>query len=103
MYAHSECYIELAYQLRDSEAKVVIAHTDTVSLALATARKVGLPATSVYLFTNPGESLERTHEALRPWTEIWASPEDAQRWSWHRITTIEEAQGTAAIINYSSG
>ncbi|KAL3442005.1 hypothetical protein BJX65DRAFT_313315 [Aspergillus insuetus] len=94
---------ELAYQLRDSEARIVIAHTDTVSLALATARKVGLPATYVYLFTNPGESLERTHEALRPWTDIWASPEDARRWTWYRITTMEEAQGTAAIINYSSG
>ncbi|KAL2802166.1 hypothetical protein BJX63DRAFT_426259 [Aspergillus granulosus] len=95
--------IELAYQLQDSGARIVIAHTDTASLAVATAKKVGLPATSVYLFNNPGESLERTHEGVRPWTDIWASPEDAQNWTWHRITTIEGAQGTAAIINYSSG
>lgn len=33
----------------------------------------------------------------------WASPEEACIWKWQAITTIEEAQDTPAIINYSSG
>jgi hypothetical protein len=66
-------------------------------------KKIGLPVTSVFLFTNPGENPTSIPHGLKKWTDIWTSPEDAKAWKWHHITTVEEAKRTAAIINYSSG
>ncbi|GAQ12312.1 4-coumarate--CoA ligase-like 9 [Aspergillus lentulus] len=94
---------ELSYQLADSGAKLIIAHPDTAALAVHTASKLGLPVTSVLLFTDPGDQPTGVFPGLRKWTDIWAPPEEARVWKWEPIRTIEEAQNTAAIINYSSG
>ncbi|KAL2008687.1 hypothetical protein VTN00DRAFT_6881 [Thermoascus crustaceus] len=95
---------ELEYQLRDSEARTLITSPDTASIALKAATKAGLPRDRVYLFCDPEEDLKR-HASLqlRPWTDIWASVEESSSWSWRKITTLEDAMSTTAVLNYSSG
>lgn len=94
---------ELSYQLKDSGAKLLLAHPSTAALALEVAQSVGLPTHSVFVFVNPGDRVNPQTEGLRPWTDFWASRQEVATWHWHRITAIEEAKRTTAIINYSSG
>ncbi|KAH8688963.1 hypothetical protein BGW36DRAFT_433734 [Talaromyces proteolyticus] len=94
---------ELSYQLKDSGAKIILAHPSAAALAVRTVKRLGLPAKSVWLFVNPGEKVERSSHGIQPWTDFWCSPEDVKSWQWHRITTLKEAMETTAIINYSSG
>ncbi|KAL2831023.1 hypothetical protein BJY01DRAFT_240202 [Aspergillus pseudoustus] len=94
---------ELEYQLRDSEAKILLAHPSVFQTALAAARRVGLPATHVYSFTDPDANETDANRPIRPWTDLWCSSEETSEWKWHRITSLEEAQSTTAVLNYSSG
>ncbi|KAL2785965.1 acetyl-CoA synthetase-like protein [Aspergillus keveii] len=93
---------ELEYQLRDSEARVLISSSDKLGVARKAAKKVGLPLERVLVLGHK-ESPTNQQSSIRPWTDIWASPEEAKCWTWERITTKEEAISTTAIINYSSG
>jgi hypothetical protein len=95
--------VELEYQLRDSGAKLVLAGPDQVSVALDAASRVGLRRDLVYLFCDPDEAQMHTSQPIPPWTKIWRPAAEVQSWSWRRIETLEEAQGTTAILNYSSG
>ncbi|KAL2809217.1 hypothetical protein BJX63DRAFT_445405 [Aspergillus granulosus] len=94
---------ELEYQLRDSEAKLVLAGPDQIAVALDAASRVGLQSDQVYLFCDPEDVNQSTPRAPRPWTDIWRPAAEAQSWRWRKIETLEEAQETTAIINYSSG
>jgi hypothetical protein len=94
--------IELEYQLRDSEATILVSSVEGLSVAVEAANKVGLPTDRV-LVLGTAESEQRQMSPIRPWTAIWASPEEARSWLWEKITTKEEAAVTTAVINYSSG
>lgn len=94
---------ELEYQLKNSDAKVLLVHPSKAALAREVAQSVGLPPSSVFLFVNPNEKLGETARALKPWMSFWVSVDEAKVWQWHRIRNIEEAKQTTAIINYSSG
>jgi acyl-CoA synthetase (AMP-forming)/AMP-acid ligase II len=59
------------------------------------------PLTDIFVFGDDNEDL--SHSQIRPWTDILCSPREVSEWSWKRITTIEEADNTTAVINYSSG
>jgi 4-coumarate--CoA ligase len=92
---------ELEYQLRDSGAKILLTTVEGADVALKAAAKASLATSQVYVFGDLGENQPISH--LRPWTDLWCSPEEASSWSWKRITTLEEAASTTAVINYSSG
>ncbi|CAI7570907.1 unnamed protein product [Penicillium crustosum] len=94
---------ELEYQLRDSESRILLAHPSATTIALAAARRAGLPIERVFAFVDPGEVAESKTAPLRPWTDLWCSPDEVATWRWHRIESLEEAQSTTAILNYSSG
>lgn len=70
---------------------------------MKTANSIGLSSNSVFLFVNQGENIGPQFHGLRPWTDFWACSEEAKAWQWRRITTVQEAKETTAIINYSSG
>ncbi len=92
---------EVAYQLQNSEAKLLLTHPAAAETAVRAANKVGLPKSSIYTFIDPDDDLPTS--SMRNWTDFWCDAEEAGSWSWRKIKTIEEAQGTTAIINYSSG
>ncbi|KAL4997877.1 hypothetical protein BDV10DRAFT_194864 [Aspergillus recurvatus] len=94
---------EVEYQLRDSDAKIVLAGPEQVSVALDAASRVGIPRDSVYLFCDPDDVSVYSSLPVQPWTRIWRPTEEVRSWSWKRIQTAQEAQETTAIINYSSG
>ncbi|KAL2826235.1 hypothetical protein BDW59DRAFT_179598 [Aspergillus cavernicola] len=94
---------ELEYQLRDSDAKVILAGPVQATVALEAASRVGLSQDQIYLFCDPDEVPQYSAQGPRPWTEIWRPAAEVESWSWRRIETLQEAQQTTAIINYSSG
>ncbi|KAL2851053.1 hypothetical protein BJY01DRAFT_261087 [Aspergillus pseudoustus] len=94
---------ELEYQLRDSDAKLLLVGPDQVAVALDAASRVGLRREQVYLFCDPGDVPQSNAQSIRSWTEIWRPAAEAQSWTWKKIKTLQEAQETTAIINYSSG
>lgn len=100
--SNANARIELEYQLRDSEATILISSAEGLHVAVEAANKVGLPTDRV-LVLGTVESQRGERSPIRPWTAIWASPEDARSWSWEKIATMEEAAATTAVINYSSG
>ncbi|KAL2840342.1 hypothetical protein BJX68DRAFT_258528 [Aspergillus pseudodeflectus] len=94
---------ELEYQLRDSDAKLLLAGPDQVAVALDAASRVGLRREQVYLFCDPENVQKGTRQPIQPWTDIWRPASEAKSWTWKKIETLQEAQATTAIINYSSG
>ncbi|KAL3443707.1 acetyl-CoA synthetase-like protein [Aspergillus insuetus] len=93
---------ELEYQLRDSEARILISSSDKLGVAADAAKKIGLPLERV-LVLGHGGSPTNQQSSIRQWTDIWVSPEEAKYWTWERIATEEEAMSTTAVVNYSSG
>lgn len=95
---------ELVYQLQDSGAKLVLAGAESALNALEAAKTVGLAADKVFIFCDVGEEARQAQPCgLKPWTAFWASPLEVLSWDWKKITTIEAARSTTAVINYSSG
>lgn len=92
---------ELEYQLKDSGARILLTGREGIETALKAAAGASLPSTQVFVFGDPAEDLVSL--PVRPWIDLWASLEESQSWSWHRITTFEEANSTTAVLNYSSG
>ncbi|KAH6668283.1 hypothetical protein B0J14DRAFT_703975 [Halenospora varia] len=94
---------ELVFQLRDSGAKLLLTGIDSASNALEAAKLVGIPKKRVFTFCDLWDSNKQQPHGLKPWTSFWASTRDVTDWHWRKISTMEEAQSTTAIINYSSG
>ncbi|KAL4818508.1 hypothetical protein BDW67DRAFT_156708 [Aspergillus spinulosporus] len=94
---------EVEYQLRDSDAKLILAGPAQVPIALDAASRVGLPRDRVYLFCDPDDISNDSSLPAQPWTRIWSPADEVRSWSWKTIQTLKEAQETTAIINYSSG
>ncbi|SCO52654.1 related to 4-coumarate--CoA ligase [Fusarium fujikuroi] len=91
---------ELAYQLADSESRLLVAGPGYLDKALMAADKVGLPRTNVLVFTDLQDTVLYPS---RSWTDVWASEEHAKSWKWRTFSSKEEAQSASAAINYSSG
>ncbi|KAB5572663.1 hypothetical protein GE09DRAFT_993308 [Coniochaeta sp. 2T2.1] len=109
---------ELAYQLQDSGASVLVVAEAAVDVALEAARQVGLPASRIYVFGGDCTGADVTHSAVpkpgksyrhpsssssgvRHWTELLAGNLDkAKTWSW---TEPSDPAQTTCCLNYSSG
>lgn len=95
---------ELAYQLKDSQSKLLFTSSATVRVAEQAAALAGIPRDHIMLFCDPDSDLSIADTlGIKPWTSIWSSPIESTTWAWKKITTPEEAGSTTAIINYSSG
>jgi 4-coumarate--CoA ligase len=70
-------------------------------VAMKAAAGASMTPSQVLVFGDPDEDLGGLQ--ARPWTNIWTSKDEAEHWQWTRLTTFEEANGTTAVINYSSG
>ncbi|KAK5045783.1 hypothetical protein LTR84_008876 [Exophiala bonariae] len=92
---------ELSYQLRDSNATLVITSSAGASRALEAASQVGIPKDRVFEFVDPDKT--PTRGDILPWTNFWASEEGGAAWEWRKFSTVDEAQTTTAVVNYSSG
>lgn len=90
---------EVVHQLKNTEAKCILAHPSMVKNALAAAQQVGMPKERIFLFNDqPCPPVD----GVRDWRNMIASPDDADGYRWRKLTA-EESVNTVATINYSSG
>ncbi|KAL5040849.1 hypothetical protein BDW71DRAFT_213713 [Aspergillus fruticulosus] len=95
---------ELHYQLQNSDAKLLLTGHKQLPVALEAATQAGLDHKNIYFFCDPEENVPASVTSrIRPWTDIWRPLEEVRSWSWKKIDTLQEAEQTTAIINYSSG
>jgi acyl-CoA synthetase (AMP-forming)/AMP-acid ligase II len=80
---------------------VLLTSPEGAETALKAAKAASISIDRVFLFGDPDENPAHPH--IRPWTDVFCSPEEVRSWSWKRITTLEEATSTTAVVNYSSG
>ena len=90
---------EVVHQLKNTEAKCIIAHPSMVKNAIAAAKEVGLSRDMIFQFDDEPCS---TVESTKDWSDMLASPSDADKYRWKEMTP-EESVNTVATINYSSG
>ncbi|KAI8629202.1 acetyl-CoA synthetase-like protein [Xylariaceae sp. FL1651] len=88
---------EFAYQLRQTDAKVIVCTPDTKETALAAARKVGLAPRNVLLFGGT-KDLE-----LREAASGAKVPISNQEMDWRRITDPVELENSVICLLFSSG
>lgn len=92
---------ELAYQLKDSDAKVLLCSAGVAEKAKQAAKEVGLDGGMVFEICDPLTT--SSSSGLKLWTSFWADETTARRWKWKEFSSAHESQSTAAVLNYSSG
>ena len=95
---------ELAYQLKDSGADMMIAAAGSFNIALEAATQAGLNSERVFLFdsTMPdSSSLEKqAQKGTRHWTELVGSRKKGEDFEWFEP---KNSKTTTCTLNYSSG
>jgi len=106
---------ELAYQLKDSGASVLLVAEAALDTALEAAKEAGLPKNKIFIFGGDTPGAEVTHSAsprpgkagrtadgVRHWTELLSAAdlERAKTWDWVEPASPES---TTCCLNYSSG
>ncbi|KAI4212297.1 MAG: hypothetical protein LQ351_005010 [Letrouitia transgressa] len=90
---------ELAYQLKDTGAQLLLAHPSLLRTAIDAAKDAGLSKEQVFQFSDKEEA---AYDGVLDWRRILASEEEARGYTWPELSE-EEATKTVATINYSSG
>ena len=90
---------EVVHQLKNTEAKCILAHPSMLKNALAAAKEAGLSKERIFLFDD--EPCQQ-QEGVVDWREMIASEKEAESYTWKKLSP-EEAVNTVATINYSSG
>ncbi|KAL3462613.1 hypothetical protein BJX64DRAFT_299383 [Aspergillus heterothallicus] len=100
---------EVAHQLRDTRAAVLLVHPDFVSTAVRAADTVGLPRERIFLFSDEPRSEVRSDECpdVRDWKAMIGSEAEGETWKWDAMIDDDGdgnvAASTVATVNYSSG
>jgi 4-coumarate--CoA ligase len=91
---------ELAYQIKDSGAVIVLAAAASLDTALEAAAEVGLPASSVYVFDTTIPDAPKPEspptKGARHWTELIGSKADGNAFSW---TEPADASSTICCLS----
>ncbi|KAI1361328.1 AMP-binding enzyme [Xylaria arbuscula] len=92
---------ELAYQIKDSGAYILVAADASLGIAMEAAEQAGLPKNRVYSFdaTAMDKQQGKARLGAQHWTELLASESDAAKWDWIEPHPKE----TTCCLNYSSG
>ena len=90
---------ELKYQLENTGAKLLLVEPIFLDTVLKAAEQSGLSRNRIFLFSD--KSCETT-QGIKDWRTILASDDEAQRWQWPTISSVDCKRRTAAL-NYSSG
>ncbi|KAJ6788069.1 hypothetical protein PWT90_02516 [Aphanocladium album] len=93
---------ELAYQMTNSGAKIILAHPSKIDDVLQAAESISFPKDRIFHFSDDASGNVGTVKGLRDWTSFLASEAEAASWRWPTLSPAE-AQTQLATINYSSG
>ncbi|KAI1200303.1 AMP-binding enzyme [Nemania serpens] len=93
---------ELAYQLKDSGASILIAADASMETAMEAAEQACLPKNRVYSFDATGLGKQKGSARLgsQHWLNLAASEADAAEFDWVEPT---DPKATTCCLNYSSG
>ncbi|KAH9900245.1 acetyl-CoA synthetase-like protein [Xylariomycetidae sp. FL2044] len=93
---------ELAYQLKDSGASVLIAADASMGIALEAAAEAGLSKDRIYSFDATALDAKPAKARLgaRHWTELLAPEDQAAGFEWYEPL---DTKTTTCCLNYSSG
>ncbi|KAF2970277.1 hypothetical protein GQX73_g3331 [Xylaria multiplex] len=93
---------ELAYQLKDSGAYILIAADASIEIAMEAAEQAGLPKDRVYSFDATGMDKQKGKARLgsQHWTNLLETEADAAKFDW--VEPIDP-KTTTLCLNYSSG
>jgi 4-coumarate--CoA ligase len=99
---------ELAYQLKDSDAKFLLCADSSMETAFEAAQLVGMPKENVFTFSSAvyddsALSSRQEESGNRYWGELFAAPEDAKTFEWEDLRWPDDACHHTVALNYSSG
>ncbi|KAJ6104511.1 hypothetical protein N7523_010831 [Penicillium sp. IBT 18751x] len=89
---------EIQHQLKNTGAKVILAHPSLIQTVLEAARGVQFSEDRIFQFS---DRPSRATNGILDWREMLGSEKEANMWKWDELT--ETAASTIATINYSSG
>lgn len=92
---------EVAYQLKDTDAKFLLVADGSLEVGLEAAEMIGMGKERVFLFDN--ETLEGTGKGrlgVQNWNALIASVSEGERFIWKDPKSPKD---TTACLNYSSG
>jgi AMP-binding enzyme len=92
---------ELAYQLKDSDAKFLIATDGSLDVALDAISQIGMSKDRVFIFDDAGfEGTGKSKHGIKNWNTLLGSVEEADKFIWH---DVKDPKDTICCLNYSSG
>lgn len=100
---------ELAYQLRDSGAALLLCHSSNIDTGLQAAKEAGLDASRVFVFDDavydgPGSGVGVRQSGGQYWGDLVSSDyQEAQLFAWPDLNTDPGDCETTLALNYSSG
>lgn len=89
----------MVYQIKNTEAQVILVHPTMVKTAIAAAERAGLSKSRIYQFSDQENS---TLQGVKDWRHLIGTPLEGYRYSWNKLSP-HESVSTVATINYSSG
>ncbi|CZR65630.1 related to 4-coumarate--CoA ligase [Phialocephala subalpina] len=92
-------FSELAHQLKDTQARILLTHPAMVKNAIAAAKQACLSNSHIFQFSDEENP---TADGVKDWRHLIGTPSEAKTYSWPELTP-EESVNTTATINYSSG
>lgn len=89
---------EIAHQIRDTDAKVLLVHPSLLKTGVEAGRRAGVSKDRIFQFSD--HPCSPVHDVL-DWRTMLGSEVEASSWKWDDM--LETARSTIATINYSSG
>ncbi|KMW67368.1 hypothetical protein BDDG_12078 [Blastomyces dermatitidis ATCC 18188] len=91
---------EMVYQMKNTEAKIILVHPSLVDNALAAAKQADISPDRLFQFS---DTVNSNKNDVRDWNNgLLATTQESHSYQWPELTGGEGAK-TIATINYSSG
>jgi 4-coumarate--CoA ligase len=91
--------IEIVYQVKNTEAPVILVHPDFLKIAVAAVKQAGMTNTCIFQFS---DVFNAPKDGITDWREMLGSVEESENYVIREFSP-EEATSTVASLNYSSG
>ena len=89
----------MTFQLKTTEAKLLLVHPDLINLAMAAASEASIPKDRVFLFS---EKYNNPIDGVKDWKDMIGTEEEGKKWQWKKLSS-KEASSQVATVNFSSG
>lgn len=89
---------EIVHQIRNTGAKVILAHPSLLRNAIEAGSEAGIPADRIFQFS---DQWQQPTYGIQDWRDMAGSVSEADSYTWDSMG--EASTSTIATINYSSG